>query len=75
MDVAHNEQGLLAVLKELKYSNVTVICGFGKNKDVQPLLQLFLNEQKVKAIHTVSCEHFRLTKAPELNKLMRSRKT
>lgn len=41
MDVAHNEQGLSAVLNEIQ-SDIVVVCGFSKNKDIDKMLQLMI---------------------------------
>jgi len=41
----------------------TLICGFSKSKDLVPILEKIVSEHtvpKLRAVHPVSCQHFRL---------------
>ena len=44
LDVAHNEHGFLAIIDRVKQltNEVTIVCGFSKNKDVEKILGLRL---------------------------------
>ena len=64
LDVAHNEQGLTAVLDQIKIdystnSNIVIVCGFSKNKDVDKMLSI-MEQKGAKLVYPVSCPHFRL---------------
>ena len=61
LDVAHNEHGFLAIIDRVKQltDEVTIVCGFSKNKDVENILELMSNPI-IKSVYPVSCNHFRL---------------
>ena len=52
----------MSALSEIT-KEATLICGFSKSKDLVPILEKIVNEQtvpKLRAVHPVSCKHFRL---------------
>lgn len=54
---------------------LTVVCGFSKHKVVDPMLQFLSNpdtEPKIRAVHPVSCEHFRLQDSAKLYEQMQT---
>ena len=72
-DVAHNEQGVSAVLREMKRTFSTdfvVVCGFGVKKDVESIIKLFCLEERISGVYPISCQHFRIQAADELYKSM-----
>ena len=73
IDVAHNEQGVTSVLNELKRTvpgDIVVVCGFGVNKDVEPIFRLLKAENMISAVFPISSNHFRLQSAHDLFRVM-----
>ena len=75
--MAHNEQGITAVMKSLQNETkeITVICGFSKSKNIDKILDLLQNPQTlpiIRAVHPVSANHFRLLNKSELYNRMLS---
>jgi folylpolyglutamate synthase/dihydropteroate synthase len=75
--VAHNEQGVAAVLDQLSKitSEVTVICGFSKSKNIDKIFCMLSDPQTkpyIRAVHPVSSNHYRLQNSQELYQKMLS---
>lgn len=64
LDVCHNPQAVDCVIKELQKlhptSEIHVVCGFSKQKDMTAMLHSIATCENVKAIHPVTSQHFKL---------------
>lgn len=64
LDVCHNPQAVDCVIKELSKlhptSQIHVVCGFSKQKDMTSMLHSIATCPNVKAIHPVTSQHFKL---------------
>lgn len=66
LDVCHNEQGLTSVLNQFatdpdkKDKSLTLVCGFSKGKDITKMLGLLSENEQIKEVWPVSCDHMRL---------------
>ncbi len=81
LDVCHNPQAVESVIKEVTkthpQSNIFVVCGFSKSKDMTSMLYHLASTPEVKAIHPVTSPHFKLqnidavvSKFEEVSKLL-----
>ena len=64
LDVCHNPQAVECVLRELAMehpqSDVYVVCGFSKQKDMTAMLHHIATSPNVKSIYPVTSSHFKL---------------
>lgn len=72
LDVCHNEQGLRSVLNqfasdpEKKSQPMTVVCGFSKSKDITQMLGMLSENEQIKEVWPISCNHMRLLPLKDL---------
>ncbi len=70
MDICYNNQAVEAVMKELnqRYPShqITVVCGYQKEKDMTGVLHLLANTQQISSIYPVTSPHRKVSTIREL---------